>query len=103
MQIGKISTLVLVCLIRFVAGIFFLFSPTNVVEIVLFFFKLYFICKFYFSVFFSFPPFKIPEAYFIRDPHTFLLTKDFIKVYMFFLVQKTPKALSRPELHVLTG
>lgn len=37
MQIGKISTLVLVCLIRFVAGIFFLFSPTNVVEIVLFF------------------------------------------------------------------
>lgn len=34
------------------------------------------------------PPFKIPEAYFIRDPHTFLLTKDFIKVYMFFSVKK---------------
>lgn len=32
--------------------------------------------------------FKIPEAYFIRDPHTFLLTKDFIKVYLLYLVQK---------------
>ncbi|OWK00793.1 hypothetical protein Celaphus_00016584, partial [Cervus elaphus hippelaphus] len=28
---------------------------------------------------FFFFPIKIPEAYFIRDPHTFLLTKDFIK------------------------
>lgn len=101
MQIGKISTLVLMCLTRFVSSIF-LFSPTNVVEIVLFLI-LYFIRKFYFSVFFSFPPFKIPDAYFIRDPHTFLLTKDFIKVYMFFLMPKNPKALSRPELHVLTG
>jgi len=33
---------------------------------------------------FFFP--KIPEAYFIRDPHTFLLTQDFIKVYMVYLV-----------------
>lgn len=31
-------------------------------------------------------PIKIPEAYFIRDPHTFLLTKDFIEVYVLYLV-----------------
>lgn len=37
----------------------------------------------YVSIFF---PIKIPEAYFIRDPHTFLLTKDFIKVYVLYLV-----------------
>lgn len=72
------------------------FSPTNV-EIVLILFLLYFINKFPFSVFFSFPLFKIPEAYFIRDPHTFLLTKDFIKVYMFFLVQKTQKLSQDPN------
>lgn len=29
---------------------------------------------------------KIPEAYFIRDPHTFLLTQDFIKVAVLCLV-----------------
>lgn len=31
---------------------------------------------------------KIPEAYFIRDPHTFLLTKDFIKVPVLYPVLK---------------
>lgn len=46
---------------------------------------LYFIHEFCFSVCFSFPSFKIPEAYFIRDPHTFLLTKDFVKVYIYIL------------------
>ena len=33
-----------------------------------------------------FSPIKIPEAYFIRDPHTFRLTKDFIKVFVLYLV-----------------
>lgn len=31
---------------------------------------------------------KIPEAYFIRDPHTFLLTKDFVKVPVLYPVLK---------------
>lgn len=91
MQIAKISTLVLMCLKRFVSGIFFLFHLLMLLKYN-FLFLLYFICNFFFLVFFSFPPFKIPEAYFIRDPHTFLLTKDFIKVYMSFLMQRTPKS-----------
>lgn len=45
------------------------------------------------SLLFS-PPFKIPEAYFIRDPHTFLLTKEFIKVYVFFLEQQSSRDLN---------
>lgn len=48
----------------------------------------------------SFSP-KIPEAYFIRDPHTFLLTQDFIKVYMLYLVLEVFFDLSC--MHALTG